>query len=396
MTIPLSQAVSRIQPSVTLSLNAKVTALQSQGKKIINLTVGEPDLDTPDFIKEAACLAMRQGKTKYTPVDGTPSLKEAIVEKAAATYHLNYNRNQVHVSCGAKQAMFNLCTALINPGDEVIIPAPYWVSYPEIIQLLGGIPVIISTNHKQHYKIIPEQLEKAITSKTKLFIINSPSNPSGMAYSPQELTGLSEILRRHPQIFIATDDIYESIIWNPLPFTNILMACPTLYDRTIIIHGVSKAYAMTGWRIGYALGHPALIRAMATVQSQTTSNPCSISQAAAEAAIRSDQQTVRQMVKIFKERYDTVFASLNQIDGISLTPSDGTFYVFPDISSILNRSEQVHNDIELCEYLLDQAGLAVVPGSAFGSPDNFRLSFSIELNLLKEAMRRLKIAIEKI
>ena len=304
--INLSDRVQRIKPSPTLAITSKAAELRAQGKDIIGLGAGEPDFDTPDHIKQAAIEAINAGKTKYTPVDGTPGLKKAVIDKFKRENGLDYEAGQILVSSGGKQSFFNMALALLNDGDEAIIPAPYWVSYPDMVKVAGGVPVILETDLDSRFKITPQQLEQAITPKTRLFVINSPSNPSGMAYSKEELAALGEVLKKHPDIVIATDDMYEHILWTGQPFVNIVNACPELYDRTVVMNGVSKAYSMTGWRIGYAGGPQKLIAAMKKVQSQSTSNPASISQAAAEAALSGDQQCVKDMVKAFKERHDYV------------------------------------------------------------------------------------------
>ena len=316
-----------------------------------------------------------------------------IIQKFQNENHLTYTRDQILVSCGAKQSFYNLCQAFINAGDEVIIPAPFWVSYPDIVLLADGKPVIIPTTHEMRYKINAEQLEKAITPKTKLFVINSPSNPSGIAYSFDELKALGEVLKKHPQVLIATDDMYEHIIWSQ-PFVNILDACPELYSRTIVLNGVSKAYSMTGWRIGYAGGPAPLINAMKTVQSQSTSNPCSIAQRAAVAALNGGEESIKEMVKAFHERHDYVAKRLNEIQGVDVIPADGTFYIFPSIKKIIEKHGYA-NDLEFSNKLLEETGLALVPGSAFGNEGSLRISFATNIDILKDALNRLQNFIEK-
>lgn len=393
MSIPLAERISHVKPSPTLAVAAKATQLQAQGLNIINLGTGEPDFDTPEHIKKAAIAAINAGFTKYTAVDGTPDLKQAIRDKFKRDNGLDYQLNQILVSVGGKQSCYNLCQALLNEGDEVIIPAPYWVSYPDMVLLAGGQPIIISTTPAQRYKINPMQLADAITPKTKLMFLNSPSNPSGVAYSFEELQALGEVLRQHPQIVIATDDMYEHILWSQ-PFVNILDACPDLYDRTIVLNGVSKAYAMTGWRIGYAGGPARLISAMKTIQSQSTSNPCSIAQKAAVAALNGPQETVQAMVKEFRERHDYLVQRLNAMDGVEVIPADGTFYIFPNVQAIIER-RGFANDIEFSDKLLDEEGLALVPGSAFGNEGCIRLSFATSMDILHDAMDRLQRFSEK-
>ena len=391
----LSNRVQNVKPSPTLAVAARAAELKAQGRNIVGLGTGEPDFDTPEHIKEAAIAAIKRGDTKYTPVGGTPALKDAIIEKFKRDNGLSYNRKQVLVSSGGKQSFFNLCQALLNPGDEVIIPAPYWVSYPDIVIIADGVPVILNTTVEQHLKITPAQLEKAISPKTRLVVINSPSNPSGIAYSSAELKALAEVLLRHPQVMVATDDMYEHILWTEEKFHNILNVCPELYDRTIVLNGVSKAYAMTGWRIGYAAGPVNLMTAMDTVQSQSTSNPCSISQAASVAALTGDQGCMVPMVKAFKERHDYLVAALNAIPGVSCLPSDGTFYAFPNVSGLI-KALKLRTDLELAEHLINSHDLALVPGSAFGSEGHMRLSYATSMGVLEEAIKRLKAAADSI
>ncbi|MFU8797287.1 MAG: pyridoxal phosphate-dependent aminotransferase [Gammaproteobacteria bacterium] len=390
MTLQLSERVQRIKPSPTLAVAARASRLKAEGKNIINLSVGEPDFDTPEYIKEGAIHAIRDGFTKYTAVDGIASLKQAIVKKFSTENHLHYEPAQILVSCGAKQGIFNLMQALLNTGDEVIIPTPYWVSYPDIVLLADATPVLISSNFTQHFKITPEQLEAAITPKTRLFILNSPSNPSGKAYSAEELKALAAVLIRHPQITILSDDIYEHIVWKALPFTNILNVCPELYNRTVVFNGVSKAYAMTGWRIGYAAGPAPFIKAMTNIQSQSTSNPNSIAQVAAQVALEGDQSCVKTMVKAYQERHQLLFDGFSAIPGVNIHPSDGTFYSFIHIQNIINQLPHIHSDIDFAELLLNDAGLAVIPGSAFGDPECIRLSFATSIEDLKQALIRFK------
>ena len=388
MDIKLAERVMRIKPSATLAITARAKALRTEGKDIIGLGAGEPDFDTPAHIKAAAKEAIDKGMTKYTPVDGTPSLKAAICRKFK--HDLDYEANQILVSVGGKQSFFNLAQALLNSGDEVIIPAPYWVSYPDIVLLADGKPVIVEAGIDAGFKITPAQLNAAITPHTKLFVINSPSNPTGVAYNRAELAALGDVLRQHPHVLIATDDMYEHILWSTEPFCNILMACPDLYDRTIVLNGVSKAYSMTGWRIGYAGGPADLIAAMKKIQSQSTSNPASISQAAAEAALQGDQSCIKTMLSAFKQRHDFVVESLNAFDGVNCLPSDGTFYAFPDFHDVINKLDGINNDVELAEALLNKANIALVPGSAFGAPGFMRLSYATSLENLQLAMKRLK------
>ena len=390
LDIKLSDRVQRIKPSPTLAITAIANALKAAGKDVIGLGAGEPDFDTPDHIKAVASRAMDAGMTKYTAVDGTAELKQAIIHKFKNDNGLDYTPDQILVSCGGKQSFYNLCQALLNEGDEVVIPAPYWVSYPDMVLLADATPVIIETDIAQQFKITPAQLTRALTSKSRLVVINSPSNPSGMAYTKAELAALGEVLRDHPDVLIATDDMYEHILWANEPFSNILNACPDLYERTIVLNGVSKAYSMTGWRIGYAGGPEPLIKAMKKIQSQSTSNPTSISQAAAQAALEGDQTCIAEMLQAFKARHDHVIEGLNAIEGVKCLPSQGTFYAFPDVRGMIDRIDTVNNDAELAEHILEHAGVALVPGSAFGSPGYMRLSFATSMEVLEEALRRIR------
>lgn len=394
MDVQLSDRVNNIKPSPTLAVTNRAAELRAAGKNIIGLGAGEPDFDTPEHIKEAAIKALAEGKTKYTAVDGTPSLKQAIIEKFKRDNGLSYDPNQILVSCGGKQSFFNLSLALLNEGDEVIIPAPYWVSYPDMVIMADAKPVIVSTTQENRFKISPEQLEAAITDKTRLVVLNSPSNPTGVAYSREELNALGNVLKKYPNVLIATDDMYEHIQLGDQPFCNIAMACPELLDRTIVLNGVSKAYSMTGWRIGYAAGPVKLIGAMKKIQSQSTSNPTSIAQFGAEAALNSSQECVAEMVIAFRERHDFVVNALNEIEGVECIAADGTFYAFPSFQAVIDNDERFSNDIELAEFLLMEAGVALVPGSAFGAPGNMRLSFATSMEILEDAIGRIKKALE--
>jgi aspartate aminotransferase len=392
MNQQLSQRVLSIKPSPTLAVTARAAALKAAGQDIIGLGAGEPDFDTPEHIKQAAIQAIHNGFTKYTAVDGTPGLKQAIVAKFKRENGLDYQPGQVLVSCGGKQSFYNLAQALLNPGDEVIIPAPYWVSYPDMVLLAEGVPVIVTASQDQGYKITAAQLAAAITAKTRLFVINSPSNPTGMAYSRDELKALADVLLQHPDILIATDDMYEHIIWTPGSFCNLLTVCPELYERVIVLNGVSKAYSMTGWRIGYCAGPRWLIQAMTNIQSQSTSNPASISQVAAETGLNGDQSFIQDMVTAFRARHDYVVAALNQIAGVSCSATDGTFYVFPNVQGVIDRMDGVSDDLALSERLIETGGVAVVPGSAFGAPGHVRLSIATSMALLEKAMMRIQTA----
>ena len=388
MNIVLATRVQKVKSSPTLVVAEKAAQMRAKGIDVVGLGTGEPDFDTPQAIKEAGIAAINAGFTKYTAVDGIPELKQAIINKFKRDNGLDFQPNQILVSVGGKQSCYNLCQALLNKDDEVLIPAPYWVSYPDMVLLAEGTPVIIPTTSAARYKITAEQLATAITPKTKLLFINSPSNPSGVAYTFAELKALGDVLKQHPQVFIATDDMYEHIIWSQ-PFVNILDACPELYSRTIVLNGVSKAYAMTGWRIGYAGGPAFLINAMKTVQSQSTSNPCSIAQKAAVAALNGGDESIRMMVKAFRERHDYVVQRLNTIPGIEVIPADGTFYIFPNVQAIIER-RGFANDIEFAERLLQDVGVALVPGSAFGSEGCIRISFAASMDTLRDALDRLE------
>jgi aspartate aminotransferase len=388
MSLPISQRVQRVKPSPTVALTGRVAQLKAEGKDIISLGAGEPDFDTPQHIADAGVEAIRKGFTRYTPLEGNADLKDAIIAKFKRENGLEYKRSQILVSSGAKQTIFNLILALIDPGDEVIIPAPYWVSYPDMVLLAGGVPVMPYAGPEQGYKITPTQLELAITPKTRLFILNSPSNPTGAAYTRAELRAFGDVLARHPNVAICTDDIYEHIYWADEPFASFAAVCPELYDRTITVNGVSKAYAMTGWRIGYCGGPTEIVTAMATIQGQSTSNASSIAQKAALAALNGDQTCVRQMNEQFKRRHDFVVAGLNKLPGVSCLPGAGTFYAFANIEGAM-RLMGATDDTAFAEQLL-HGGVAVVPGSGFGAPGHMRLSFACSMETLEEALRRME------
>lgn len=405
----LSERTRNVKTSATLALAQRIAALKAAGKTVLPLGLGEPDFDTPLHIKKAAIAAIDAGFTKYTAIDGILELRQTVVAKFAKDNDLHYDLNQIIVSSGSKQCFYNMAQAFLNPGDEVIIPAPYWVSYPDMVLLAGGHSVFLKTNLQQNFKITADQLAAAITPKTRLFILNSPSNPSGMAYTRQELTALGEVLLKHPKVLIASDDIYEHIYWGPEPFSNIVNACPELYDRTIILHGVSKTYAMTGWRIGYAAGPTALIEAMAIVQGQSTSGPCSISQKAALAALTGDQNCVKDMCLAFKERHDYLVEALNQIPGIHCLPNQGTFYALPNVEELIARLQKkdisnidpnhsnypnkgIQTDSELSRWLLEEVGIALTAGTPFGAPGHLRLSYATSMDNLREAVRRFQVA----
>ncbi len=394
----LSRRVQAIKPSPTLAVTARAAKLKAEGHDIIGLGAGEPDFDTPQHIKDAAIRAINSGFTKYTSVGGTPALKTAVINKFKRDNGLDYNAKQILVSCGGKQSFFNLALAVINPGDEVIVPAPYWVSYPDIVIIAEGKPVIVEAGIEQGFKMTPAQLKAAITPKTKMVVINSPSNPSGAVYTVDDLRRLGEVLRAHPDILIATDDMYEHIALTDEKFVNILNACPDLYPRTLVLNGVSKAYAMTGWRIGYAAGPEQIITAMENVQSQSTSNPTSISQVAAEAALDGDQGCITPMLKAFRERHVFVVNALNKIPGLKCLMAGGAFYAFPDAREAIATLHQKGviseaTDIALSEYLLVKGGVAVVPGSAFGLSGYIRLSFATSMENLTKALDRIAKAL---
>jgi aspartate aminotransferase len=393
--IRLASRVHRIKPSPTLAVDARAKELKAQGKDVIGLGAGEPDFDTPEHIKQAAIRAIQQGFTKYTAVDGTSSLKAAIVAKFRRENGLEFSADHVLVSVGGKQSFYNLAMALLDAGDEVIIPAPYWVSYPDMVLLADATPVIVKAGIDQAFKITPAQLERAITPKTRLVVINSPSNPTGAAYTRPELEALGAVLRRHKHVLVATDDMYEHILWTGEPFVNVVNACPDLMDRAVVLNGVSKAYAMTGWRIGYCAGPKALIAAMKKVQSQSTSNPTSIAQVAAEAALNGDQSCIAPMLKAFKERHDRLVARLNRLRGVRCLPSDGTFYAFPDFGAAI-KTLGFTSDVQMAEHLLDKVGVALVPGSAFGAEGHLRLSYATSMQNLDSAVDRIESVLGRV
>ncbi|MFM9913954.1 MAG: pyridoxal phosphate-dependent aminotransferase [Methylophilaceae bacterium] len=394
----LSQRVKAIKESPTLAVTARAAKLKAEGRDIIGLGAGEPDFDTPQHIKDAAKQAIDSGFTKYTAVGGIPSLKKAIVAKFKRDNGLDYGMNEVIVGVGGKQCIFNLALAVLNPGDEVVIPAPYWVSYADIALVAEAKPVIIECGIEQGFKLLPAQLEAAITPKTKLFFINSPSNPTGSVYSLDELKALGEVLKKHPHVLVATDDMYEHVNLAGTPFFNILNATPELKPRTIVLNGVSKAYSMTGWRIGYAAGPANIIKAMEILQSQSTSNPTSISQVAAQAALDGDQGCITPMVEAFRERHAFVVKRFNEIAGLHCIEAGGAFYAFPDarvaIASLHQRGKiAAATDMALADYLLESVGVAVVSGSAFGAEGYFRISFATSMENLKEALSRIEKAL---
>ena len=390
----VAQRAANIKPSPTLAVTAKAAELKAAGRDIIALSAGEPDFDTPEHIKEAAIKAVRDGKTKYTAAGGMPELKQAVADKFLRENNLAYKPDQILVSCGAKHSIYNVMQALLNPGDEVIIPSPYWVSYPDMAKLAGAEPVAVRAGIRQRFKITGKQLERSITGNTRLVMFNSPSNPTGVSYSDTELAELAAVLVEHPEIVVLTDDIYEHILWGQDGFRNILNVCPELADRTVVVNGVSKAYSMTGWRIGYLGGPPALVKAAQKIQSQSTSNPSSVSQYAALAALNGDQTYINESTAIFKQRHDFVHAGLNAIEGVECTAADGTFYSFPNMQGVIDRLDGIKNDIELGEYLLERAEVALVPGSAFGAKGYMRLSYATSMENLEAAIDRLRDALD--
>ena len=391
-----SAALARIKPSPTLAITSRVLELKREGVDVIGLGAGEPDFDTPDFIKEAGIKAIRDGKTKYTNVDGTPELKEAVRLKFKRDNGLDYAIDQITINAGGKHTLFNAMVATVDPGDEVVIPAPYWVSYPDVVLFAGGTPVFAPAGAAQNYKLKPEQLEAAITPKTKWVILNSPSNPTGAAYSEAELKALGEVLERHPHVWIFADDMYEHIVFDDFKFTSIAQVCPSLYERTLTANGCSKAYAMTGWRIGFAGGAPWLIKAMSKLQSQSTSNPCSIAQAASVAALTGDQAFLKDNAKLFERRRDLVVSMLNQAKGMTCPRPEGAFYVYPEFSALIGKStpggKLIATDEDFVGYLLDDARVAAVQGEAFGLSPAMRISYATSDELLREACERIQTA----
>ena len=388
MTLSLSRRVQRVKPSPTLAVTARAARLKAEGKDVIGLGAGEPDFDTPAHIAQAGIDAIKNGFTRYTNVDGINELKDAIIGKFEVDNGIKYDRSQILVSSGAKQTIYNLCMAVLDPGDEAIIPAPYWVSYPDMVMLADGHPVMPYAGPAQGYKITPRQLATAITPKTRLVLLNSPCNPTGAAYTRAELRALGEVLLEHPRIIIGTDDMYEKIYWAPEPFCSLLTAVPELYNRTVTINGVSKAYAMTGWRIGYCGGPKEIITAMGTIQGQSTSNASSISQKAATVALASDQSCVAKMNESFKARHDFVVQGLNALPGVSCLPGAGTFYAFADVTKAM-AALGCREDGEFAELLLNQGGVAVVPGGGFGAPGHIRISFATSMANLEKALERM-------
>lgn len=392
MSLPVSRRAQRVKPSPTLAVTARAARLKAEGKDVIGLGAGEPDFDTPRHIAQAGADAIASGFTRYTNVEGINELKDAVIAKFDRDNGIRYERNQILISSGAKQTIYNLCMAVLDPGDEAIIPAPYWVSYPDMVLLADGLPVTPFAGAAQGYKITPRQLAAAITPKTRLVLLNSPCNPTGAAYTRAELRALGEVLLQHPRIVIGTDDMYEKIYWGTEPFCSLLTATPELYSRTVTINGVSKAYAMTGWRLGYCGGPKEIVTAMATIQGQSTSNASSISQKAALAALNGDQTCVEEMNRAFKARHDFIVAGLNALPGVSCVPGAGTFYAFADVSRAM-AAQGCRDDGEFAELLLERAGVAVVPGGPFGAPGHIRLSFACSMQTLEKALERMSGAL---
>jgi aspartate aminotransferase len=384
--------MARVKVSPTAAVLALATELKAQGRDIISLATGEPDFDTPQHIKNAANQAIAEGQTKYTPIDGTAELKAAVQSKFARDNSLDYKTSQIIVTSGGKQALYNLCVGLLGPGDEVIIPAPYWVSYPDMVLLAEAEPVVLETGIEQDFKLTPEQLAAALTERTRLVILNSPCNPTGASYTQAELESLGAVLESCPDVVIVADDMYEHIYWADEAFVSFAAACPALFDRTVTTNGVSKAYAMTGWRIGFAGGPPELIDAMKTVQSQSTSNPCSIAQAAALEALNGDQAPVAEMCAEYKWRHDYIVPALNAIPGFQCRPGEGTFYAFPRVTGALEALGMA-GDADLARFLISEVDVACVPGTAFGAPGYLRMSFASSREALEEALKRIKQAV---
>ena len=389
----LSNRIQKVKPSATITISAKAMELRANGVDVISLSAGEPDFDTPEHIKKAAIEAINKGQTKYTQVDGTPELKDAIINKFSRDNNLHYQRENIIASTGAKQTLYNLFQSVLEADDEVVIISPYWVSYPDMVILADANPVIIKTHQEDNFEIDMGSFRAALTEKTKLLILNSPSNPTGLTYTKAQYESMGKILSDYPNVLIATDDMYEHIYWGNEPFTSFAEVCPNLFDRTITINGVSKAYAMTGWRIGYCGGPKSIVKAMKKVQGQSTSNPSSISQVAAIAALNGPHDAVNMMVGEYKKRHDYLCDALNKINGFNVSPGTGAFYLFPEVSSVIE-SKGFADDIEFSSFLIDQANVAVIPGSAFGAEGCIRISYATSMELLKESIARIKSSIE--
>ena len=393
MKNPISERLRQVKPSATIAISSKAMEMRAAGINVISMSAGEPDFDTPEFIKQAAKDAMDNGMTKYTQVDGLPELKDVIINKFINDNDLTYQRENILVSTGAKQTLYNLFQAILGPGDEVIIISPYWVSYPDMVLLADAKPVIVDTYQENDFSINFDEFADAVNEKTKLVIINSPSNPTGITYSKNDYQAIGSILEKYPDTYIATDDMYEYIYWGEAPFVSFAQACPDLFDRTITINGVSKSYAMTGWRIGYCGGPANVVGAMKKVQSQSTSNPSSISQAATIAALDGPKDEIYEMVEQYKIRHDYLFSALNAINGFKASPGTGAFYLFPDVKSAI-KNMGFSDDIEFSEYLIETANVAVVPGSAFGSSGYVRLSYATSLEQIEDAVDRISKSLD--
>ena len=389
MSLSVSERMSRVMPSATSAVLGLAAELREAGRPVISLGAGEPDFDTPDHIKDTAIQAIRDGETKYTAIDGTSALKAAIQRKFERDNQLSYAPEQILVSVGAKHSLFNACMGILSAGDEAIIPAPFWVSYPDMVRIAEGTPVIIETGLEDGFKMTPEKLEAAITDRTRILFLNSPSNPTGSCYTRDELTALGEVLLRHPNVVVLADDIYEHIHWADEPFCSLATACPDLYNQVVTINGVSKCYAMTGWRVGYAGGPPEVIKAMKTIQSQITSNPCSISQVAAAAALDGDQGCMTPMLKAYKERSDYVVGALNDIPGFECREGEGAFYAFPRVTEAM-AAKGMESDADLVKLVLESSDVVMVPGSPFGAPGYVRISFACSLEALQDAIGRIR------
>jgi aspartate aminotransferase len=389
-----SHKLDLIKPSATITVTMKSMELRAQGKDIVSLGFGEPDFDTPEHIREAAIAAIRDGQTRYTQVDGTPELKQAIIGKFRRDNGLEFTPEQIIVSNGAKQSLYNLMVATLNHGDEVIVPAPYWVSYPDMVKLADGLPAILVGTPESDYKITARQLQNSLTESTRMLILNSPSNPTGKVYSDEEYAELGEVLMEHPKVLIACDDIYEYIYWGKAPYRTFLNACPELAPRTVVVNGVSKGYAMTGWRIGYLAGPEDLVKAMRKVQGQSTSCPGSVSQAAAVAALNGPQDCVADMRRAFRERYAFIHDALNRLPGVDCPECDGAFYAFPSFQEFIDNRDDIRDDVELASWMLEEAGVSTVPGSAFGAPGHLRLSYAAGMDYLEDAIGRMRRAME--
>ena len=389
----LSDRVKKVKPSATITISAKAMDLRANGIDVISLSAGEPDFDTPEHIKQAAIEAIDKGQTKYTQVDGTPELKDAIISKFNRDNNLHYQRENIIVSTGAKQTLYNLFQSVLGSDDEVVIISPYWVSYPDMVILADAKPVIVETHQEDDFNINMDSFKAALTDKTKLLILNSPSNPTGITYTKEQYESMGKILLDYPNVLIATDDMYEHIYWGNEPFTSFAEVCPNLFDRTITVNGVSKAYAMTGWRIGYCGAPESIVKGMKKVQGQSTSNPSSISQVAAIAALNGSHDVLKMMVDEYKKRHDYMCDALNEINGFNTSPGTGAFYLFPEVRSVIE-SKGFADDIEFSSFLIDEANVAVIPGSAFGAEGSIRISYATSMELLKESISRIKSSLE--